>query len=224
MEKSNLKPRRMLKTTLVLLAALGVWVILDLTIPYTTNIKKIDAAEAARLDGEMWRSYYERKPVRLFLQAAELIRKQFHAPFWRSYVMAYHSAKSAFIFKDGTNRSEYARALPNLTAYFQRINDLSDTRFNVDSAAQLELEWWIIRRYRHDHPPEEWEKYIAATAEAMYHIPAEEFAEYAHLRTEAMLLRDAKGEAITEQDWVEIHELLRRAWFSFERALGSSVR
>jgi hypothetical protein len=162
-----------------------------------------------------------RKPVNLFLQAAELIRKQFHAAFWRSYVIAYHSAKSAFIFKDGRNRNEYDKALPNLTDYFQRINDLSDMPFNVDSVARLELEWWIIRRYREQHPPTEWEKYLAATAEAMYHVRAEKFLEYAHLRTEAMLLRDAKGEAITEQDWVEIHELLRRAWLSFERALNS---
>lgn len=202
-------------------AALSAWISLDLNISCTTNIKNIDAAEAARLDGEMWRSYYERKPVRLFLQASELIRKQFHAPFWRSYVMAYHSAKSAFIFKDGRNRDEYDKALPNLTEYFQRINDLSDTPFNVDNAARLELEWWIIRRSREQHPPAEWEQYLAATAEAMYHVPAEKFSEYAHLRTEAMLLRDAKGEAITEQDWQEIHELLRRAWFSFERALNS---
>ena len=211
-----MKPR---KIVILLLASCICWFVIDLSFPFKTNIKNIDAAEAARLDAAMWRSYYERKPVTLFLRAAELIRKQFHAPFWRSYIMAYHSAKAAFLFKDGKDRNEYQQALPNLRSYFQQINAISDAQFNVDSVAHLELEWWIIRRYRQDYPPAEWEHYLAATAEAMYHVPSIRFAEYARLRTDAMLLRDQKGDAITEQNWAEIHATLRRAWASFAQAL-----
>jgi hypothetical protein len=106
-----------------------------------------------------------------------------------------------------------------LRQYFLRINEISDTPFNVDSVATLELEWWIIRRDRKEHPPTEWETFLAATAHAMYHVPTEKFSEYAHLRTEAMLIRDAKGENVTEKDWMEIDSILQRAWSSFAQAL-----
>jgi hypothetical protein len=208
---------------LMLLGLLVCWIAIDLGVPFQTDIRKIDSVEAARLDAAMWRSYYERKPITLFFQAAELIRGQFHAPFWRSHVIAYHSAKAAFIFKDGRTRDEYQNALPNLRCYYEHINAISDTPFNVDSVAQLELEWWIVRRYREKHPPVEWEKYLAASAEAMYHVPAAQFADYARLRVRAMLLRDGKGENITEQDWGAIHDLLLSAWKSFARAVGPTI-
>jgi len=79
---------------------LAVWITIDLNYPYKTDIKKFDYAEVAKLDGAMWRSYYEKKKFRLFLQSSELMRKQFGVPFWRSQAMAYRAAKAAFIFKD----------------------------------------------------------------------------------------------------------------------------
>jgi len=53
----------------------------------------------------------------------------------------------------------------------------------------------------------------------MYHLPADSFREYAHLRVQAMLLRDAKGDAITDEDWQNINQLLLKAWQSFAVSL-----
>jgi len=212
-----MKPRKII---LIILALLALWIVFDLNYPYKTNIKNINAAEIARLDEAMWRSYYEHRPLSLFLQSAELMRIQFKAPFWRSNLMAFHAAKAAFIFKYGKNRDEYKNALPNLTKYFGLINDISEVSFEENRAAALELEWWIIRRYRQEHPPVEWEKYLAETAEEIYHTPAEKFRDYAHLRTEAMLLRDEKGEKITENDWLQISHLLYKAWDAFDKGIN----
>jgi hypothetical protein len=209
-----------LKIILILLSILVIWIITDLNYPYKTDLKNINAPEMARLDEAMWRSYYERKPLQLFLQSAELMRIQFKAPFCRSNLLAFHAAKAAFIFKGGKNRSDYEKALPNLTKYFEQINAISDTPFDTKLAAKLELEWWIIRRYRQEHPPAEWEKYLAEAAAAIYHKPAEKFKDYAHFRTEAMLLRDKKGDKITENDWQEINNLLQKAWSSFRENLS----
>jgi hypothetical protein len=195
------------------------WIAVDLCYPFKRNIRKIDATETARLEVGMWRSYYEKKKLRLFLQAGELMRNEFHFPLWRSYRVAYYAAKAAFAFKDGHNRGDYEKALPYLKKYYGLINDISTISFNTDSAAICELEWWIIRRERDMHPPAEWEKWLALSASVVYHVPADSFREYARLSVEAMLLRDEKGDSITEEDWQKINEMSLGSWKSFAAAL-----
>jgi len=211
--------KRFVLILLSVLILVAVWILIDLYYPYQTNIKKFDYTEVARLDGEMWRSYYEKKKLKLFFQSSELMRKQFSVPFWRSQTMAFHAAKAAFTFKDGRSRADYDKALPDLIKYYSAINDISDSSFNVNEAARLELEWWVIRRYRNEHPPAEWENCLAHNAEIVYHLPAGKFVSFAHLRVQAMLMRDGKENAITENDWLQIHNLLEQAWKSFSEAL-----
>lgn len=95
--------------------------------PIKRDFKKFDPVQVGHLDAAMWRSYYEKRSVKLFLQLGELIRSQFHAPVVRSYLMAYYSGKAAFVFKKGTNREEYLKALPYLIRYFKALQNISDT-------------------------------------------------------------------------------------------------
>ncbi len=191
------------------------WIMIDLNYPYKTDIAKFNHSEVARLESEMWKSYYEKKKLGLFLLSAELMRKQFHVSFWRSQAMAYYAARAAFVFKDGRNTDDYNKALPYLIKYYSRINDISRDPFDVNKAAELELKWWVIRRYRNEHPPSEWEKCLMQNAETVYHVPAENFSDYAHQRVNAMLLRDSKENAITKEDWEQIRMTLDEAWKSF---------
>jgi hypothetical protein len=147
------------------------------------------------------------------------MRKEFHFPFWRSFRVSYYAAKAAFVFKDGISRIDYEKALPPLKKYYGLINTISETSFNSDGAAVSELEWWIIRRNRAEHPAAEWEQWLATTASIMYHLPADSFKDYAHLRVQAMLLRDAKGDTITNADWVNINNILLQSWQSFAENL-----
>ena len=68
-----------MKQTLKLGAALFTgWVLADLLLPWRVDLRRFAPTEVARLDAAMWRSYYEKKPVRLFWQSARLIREQLH--------------------------------------------------------------------------------------------------------------------------------------------------
>ena len=211
--------KKFFKISLWILLLLAAWIGIDIFYPFKRDIRKINAEETARMETAMWRSYYEKKKVKLFLQSARLMRKEFHFPFWRSHRVAYYAAKAAFVFKDGQNRDDYEKALPYLEKYYGLINSISTVSFNTDSAAKTELEWWIIRRERDKHPPAEWEKWLALTASVMYHLPADSFREYARLSVQAMLLRDEKGDAIKEEDWQKINEISLQAWRSFATAL-----
>ena len=77
------------------LALLLVWIFVDLFYPFKTNLANVDAERSAELEGKMWRSYYERKPVKLFFQSAELMRHEFHFSFWQSFRTYYPPLKSS---------------------------------------------------------------------------------------------------------------------------------
>ncbi|WP_020594668.1 hypothetical protein [Spirosoma panaciterrae] len=209
----------MKRIVLIVLALLIGWVLIDMYMPRRTDLRHFDPVDVARLDRAMWRSYYERKPLKLFWQSAELVRRQVHAPFWRSFVIAYYAARAAFLFKDGKGRADYNRALPYLEAFYGSISDLSTQPLNVAKSARNELEWWIIRRERERHPPAEWARLQAQIVADMYHIPIERCAEYGRLRTEAMLFRDRRGESMTESDWQKIQKLLNQSWQSLSKAI-----
>jgi hypothetical protein len=200
------------KIILSLLTLLGIWIATDLWVPRHHDLRQFNPTAIGVLETKMWRSYYEKKPLLLFWQSAQLFRWQLKAPFWRSFKIAYHATKAAFIFKNGTNRKDYNRALPNLQAFYREVARLSNRPLEVDRAAEQELEWWIIRRYREEHPPEEWTKLQAQVAAGIYGVASTQCETYGALRTEAMLYRDNLGEKIGAGDWKKIEVMLIGAW------------
>jgi hypothetical protein len=220
------KRRHRLKRVLliggIVLVLLGAWVGYDLYAPRQVKLRQFDANEVARLETAMWRSYYSRQRVKLFSEATELMRTQYKLPYWRSNTVAYRAAKAAFVFKDGHNRADYERALPDLVKFYTAIRAVSDTPFDVDRAAKLELEWWIIHRERAQHAPGDLDRALAELQAEIFQLPADRLMEHAHLRAEAMRIRDEKAAAggVTDEDWRKIEELLRGSWSSLQKAVN----
>lgn len=201
-----------------------VWIVLDLYTPHKVDIRDFDPDEVARLDTAMWRSYYDRRQIKLYGELTELLAKQYRLNFWRRQFMAIRAAKAAFVFKDGRNRAEYERALPDLEKFYEDIRDISVSEFDARKAARLELEWWIVHRERKNYPSGALSKALAETAAAVYNLPADKFKEHADLRAEAMDIRDTKAEqgGVSENDWARIDELLHRSWRSLHTAVNSN--
>jgi hypothetical protein len=206
----------------LILAVLFGALLYDLYAPRTNHMREFDADEVARLETAMWRSYYEKQRLQLFNQLSELLRTQYRMPLVRSNQVAYYGANAAFVFKEGKQRSDYEKALPDLIKFYSSIRDLSDISFNVDRAARLELEWWIIHRQRAQHQPGDLDKALAELQAEVYQAPVEKLWEHGRLRAEAMGIRDRKAEAgdMTEADWTRINELLKQSW----RSLAQAVR
>lgn len=213
------------KLVLMILALAGAvilaWVLYDLYAPRTAHLKEFDPDEVARLETAMWRSYYERQRLRLFKELSELLRTQYNMPLVRSNQVAYYAANAAFVFKKGKQRPDYEKALPDLVRFYQSIRKMSDIPFDVDRAARLELEWWIIHRERAKHAPGELERALADLQAEIYGIPVERLMEHGRLRAEAMTIRDTKAETggVTEADWAKIDELLHQSWRSLSTAV-----
>jgi len=222
---SSRTPKRARKIVLRVLALVLVLliggVVFDLYYPRTTHLREFDADEVARLETAMWRSYYQKQRLALFNQLAELLRTQYHVPLVRSNQVAYHAANAAFVFKQGKQRSDYEKALPDLIKFYTEIRKLSDIPFDVDRVARLELEWWIIHRQRAEHAPGDLARALAELQAEIYRVPVERVMEHGRLRAEAMTIRDTKAEAggVTEADWARINELLRQSWSSLAAAV-----
>jgi hypothetical protein len=207
-------------------AALLAAAAIDLYGPRRSSLRDFDPAAVARLETDMWRSYYDRERGRLFIQLADLLRTQYRLPPLRSGVVAFHAAKAAFVFKDGRARADYERALPGLERYYAAIRRVSDEPFDPRRAARLELAWWIIHRERGRHAPGDLERALAELAAEMYQIPPERAWEHARFRAEAMTVRDERAASggVTEADWSRIHDLLGASWGALRRELDAEPR
>ena len=214
------------KIVLEIVAAIGAvivaWVLYDLYAPHTAHLREFDADEVARLETAMWRSYYEKQELDLFNELSELLRTQYNMPLLRSNRVAYYAAHAAFVFKQGSRRDDYEKALPDLIRFYQSVRKMSDIPFDADRAARLELEWWIIHRERAQHAPGDLERALAELQAEIYRVPIERLLEHGHLRAEAMTIRDTKADTggVTEADWNRIDDLLHQSW----RSLAVSVK
>lgn len=206
---------------LCFIAALLFWLATDLLIARKTSLREFDAREVARLETAMWRSYYDKERVKLFGELAELLRQQYRLPYVKSNLVAFQAAKAAFVFKGSHNRTEAQKALPNLVNFYQAINEVGDIKFDIEKAAKLELEWWIIHRERDTYSRADLDRSLAELPAAVYQIPVEKFQEHARLRAEAMLLRDEKAAqgGVAAEDWKKIDALLQASWESLHKAV-----
>ncbi len=209
----------------VLLAALAIIIVytgIDLFWPFKSDLRQFDPIAMGKLETAMWRSYYSRQPVKLFFELAEVLRTQFHFPLLRSYLGAYYAAKAAFVFKDGKQRSDYERALPDLESYYRLIRNIGNINFNVTQASKLELEWWIVHRQRETQRAGALGLACAEAAAEIYQVSVDLTMEHGNLRAAAMVIRDngAANGGVSETAWTEIESLLLRCYQSLWRVVS----
>lgn len=210
------KRRRVAKILLIVVVVLLAYTTFDLLAPRSSKMRSFDPNEVARIETAMWRSYYDKRQLQLYNQMTGLLRSQYNLPFVRSNTVAYQAARAAFVFKGGHNRQDYEKALPYLMSFYTSIRNVSDIPFDIDRAARLELEWWIIHRERDQHQPGDLARALAALQSELYQLPIERFTEHARLRADAMTIRDKTADAggVTETDWAKIDKLLHESWQS----------
>ena len=214
--------RRILPPLIVALVLLGGWVAHDLADSRRHDLREFDAHKVGQLETAMWRSYYEHRRLRLFAELTQLLRDQFHLPFWKACAGGYYAAKAAVAFQGGHSHAEYRRALPDLVRYYTLIEHASSTPFNVQRTAEFELDWWIVHRERAQHPPADLYDGLARLQAEIYSVPPERFAEHARTRGDAMVIRDERAAAggVSEADWQQIGLLLDRSWVALRHVVA----
>lgn len=186
----------------VLCAAYAFW-------PRAARLRSFDPDEVARIDAQAWRHYYEKDYARLTRDLYRLCRRQLGASPARSLQIGWEAAWAARVFQQSKSREQARAALPYLEKYYDIIRTVSGEPFATDEAARLELEWWQQRR--ENAGPEEYARPMAACAAVLYGVFNDDIRQSAEIRARMMAWRDARGGAMTGDDWRHIEEELRRA-------------
>ena len=194
-------------------AAWGGW-------PRRADLRAFEPAEMARLETAMWRDYYERRYPALFYRLYALSRTQFGFSPLDSVRIALSAARAAKAFQPTRSRAAATAAMPQLVVYYELLRPAAPNAFDVDVAARLELDWWQARREA--VAPADYGVTIAKVAAMTYGRPADDPAILGSgiARAEAMALRDARGQGITDSDWREIEGRLLEAYRLLKAGIG----
>jgi len=189
-------------------------------IPRHADLRAFDPAEMARLETAMWRDYYDKRYGALFYHLCESTRTQFGFSPLQSLHVAFSAAEAARTFQPTRSRREADAALPALVAYYRNFAPAAPVAFDVEEAARLELDWWQARREA--VAPRDYGLTIARVAALTYGRAADDsgIRQFGIARAEAMAFRDARGEAITDADWMRIENQLGEAYRTLKASIG----
>lgn len=187
--------------------------------PRKPDLRAFDPAAMAQLETAMWRDYYDKRYAALFYHLYQSTRTQFGLSPLKSLHIAFSAAQAARTFQPTRSRREADAALPALVAYYRDFAPAAPVAFDVDEAARLELDWWQARREA--VAPSDYGLTIARVTALTYGKGDEDpgIRHFGIARAEAMALRDARGESITDADWARIESQLGEAY----RSLKASV-
>jgi len=104
--------RRLRWIAAVVLAAVVGWGLFVQTPPGPRSIREFDADRIASLEIDLWRAYYDKRNVRLFILLAELLREQRRYPWAKAVTEGFYLARPAARF--ARMKGEYDAVLPDL--------------------------------------------------------------------------------------------------------------
>jgi len=187
--------------------------------PRRADLRGFDPAAMARLETAMWRDYYDRHYPTLFYHLYELSRTQFGFAPLDSVRIALAAAQAARTFQPTRSREAANAALPDLVAYYRLLASATPDGFDVAEAARLELDWWQARREKVN--PSDYGVTVARVAAITYGKRPDDpvIVQSGIGRAEAMAYRDAKRQAMAEQDWLVIEGQLLRAYQQLKAAV-----
>ena len=206
--------RLFLLLILLLLVGLGyaLW-------PRKGDLRNFDADAVARLETAMWRDYYAHDHTALAKKLYTLNRDQYHFSPADSAQLAYYAGKAAKLFQPTTSRTEAQVALPPLVSYFTLMQQSSGEVFDPAYAAQLELDWWQLRREK--ATPLQYGKVVAQVSEEIFQVKSEKITKAASQRAAMMGYRDTRRDGrMQPEDWALIEKNLIESFRNLKAGVG----
>jgi hypothetical protein len=184
-----------------------------------SNLRQFDYKKVARLDADMWRSYYNHQFIKMFIQLVRVMRTQLHLNWFLTLRLARYSGWAAADYRLKKGRENYPRVLRNLVKFYKIISDNCTEPFDYQHVAELELEWWDIHRYPNKYK-KSLEQSLADAQAAIYGTDSVKFKAYAHSRAVAMLLPKHEGDKQDNPpDWLKINDLTLKSWHALYTAV-----
>jgi hypothetical protein len=179
------------------------------------DVRAFDPVRTAAIEVDMWKAYYDKRNVSLFLDLVTLTREMYRCPRATAVRIAYHFARAASTFAN--IRAAYEQVLPDLEDGYRIARDWSGLTYDPAVIAKAELAWWIARRIPGKDSPEQVGALIADLNAQFYGVPREKVLDASILRARAARLRDEGG---PYANWPEIARLLTESYRSLHKGLN----
>lgn len=186
-------------------------------VPRHSDLRVFDPVAMARAETAMWRHYYEKRYLPLFLELYDVARDEQNFSPWESFSLALSAARAAKNFQPSRSRAEADAALPQLTEYFRILSRAAPVPVDPEKIAQTELDWWQARR--ESLSPEIYGLTVARVSSMLYGVDNDDVRNSGVLRAQAMAYRDARHDNMSDVDWASIAEQLTASY----RLLKGSV-
>ena len=188
--------------------------------------RDFDPDELARIETRMWKAYYRRQPLRLFVLLIQALRAQARVTWPRAIWASLLLTKAAAGFARSTG--DYERFAPDIGRGYRALG--LPEHVDVEAVARNELRWWVVRREIGLAAGAAAGEAITDLYAALYDVPRERVAEAGRLRGLAAEVRDrgatddpggpaAAGSAY----WPEVARLLRDSYRSLRTTLDATA-
>ena len=180
------------------------------------SLKDFDPDIIAELDLKMWRAYYERKFLKLFILLFRLNQQFFRFNYLSTLKATYYSASATIDFRLNRGKENHKRITRKLTRFFKIISDNSIEEFDYKKAAELELNWWLVDRYP-DRYTTSREGALAMAMANLFGVEPSKLSEFGNYGAQAMVLRDEARSEGKEFDWNAMGSLLNKSFNSLHK-------
>jgi len=193
-------------------------------IPGRSPLTAFDPETVGRAEQKAWAAYYLHQWPTLFDLMLRMTRGAFGLSLPQAVNAAYLNTYAQMIWsrqgaQDGL-AEEYMRR------FYAYVREPTGGRYDVDTAAKLEVQWWAVHRNRDQYPDHSaLAAALAATYAEVYQLPAERMLPAGEARAAAMDLSDQwNREGKDEQSPLleQIATLLVQSYQSLSDAVGTA--
>ncbi len=188
--------------------------------------RSFDPTAVAYYEVEGWKAYYDRNWLRLLWLVVALVQAQFRIPFPQSIRAAYHVTRASAAWAPKENNP--AAILQHLRAFYRLARRYSGLEFDIERAAELELEYWDAHRQLVRQADKT--RFIEAMTQlhaVVFSLSEGAARESALLRVEANNVLDTitgKTSPHPERDWQRCETLLVACYQSIQQRVDDTQR
>ncbi|MEP6894965.1 MAG: hypothetical protein ABI986_05095 [Chloroflexota bacterium] len=153
-------------------------------------MRNFDPRKVAHYEKENYVAYYQRDWLKLLRVSVGLVKESFALSWWQAIYGAYLIARAEIAFAPFPN-NDLPKTYAYVKRFYQFIKNVPHEDFNVERAAQLEVNWWSVHRKLFGNAEnQELVEALANLYTEAYGVTSEKLHEAARLRALGMLYSD----------------------------------
>jgi hypothetical protein len=191
--------------------------------PAKTPLYAFDPESVGRYEQAAWAQYYGRQWPQMFDSLLRMTRSGFGLSFAQAVYVTYENTRAQIAWARQGDQGGEARK--RMRTFYEFIKAPVGGTYDVDKAAELEVNWWAVHRNRDSYPDRTaLTEALAALSAEVYQLPIERMIPAAALRAEAMDVSDQwirEGKLTDSPLLARITDLLVQSYTELKWAVSS---